>query len=132
MSKANAPIKVLRTALKRINKGWTKGEWSYRDRDGNVFVCMEGALFGYCDSKKHGLTEAQEQAAAVVLDIIKERYPGCHNIPTFNDADERTLDEVQEVIKLAIIRFETGDPTDGLPDEEIDSLLEFMDSRKES
>lgn len=126
MSKGNSAIKVLKTALKRVQKGWIQHHWSFRDADGNQFVCLEGAIFGYCDSRKHGLTSAQIEARDAVLNVIHERYDGrFSSIPDFNDQAERTQDEVQEVIKLGIIRLETSDD-DCLTDEEVDDLLDFM------
>lgn len=125
MSRGNNPIKVLRTALKRVQKGWTKNHWSYRDDNGNQLVCLEGALFGYCDQDKHGLTDAQKEARDVVLQLIHERFgKRFHSIPSFNDANDTTKEDVEEVIKLAIIRLETSD--DGyLDDEDIDDLIAF-------
>lgn len=126
MSKAGTPIKVLRTALKRVEKGWTKDHWSYKADDGNYYVCLEGALFGYCDSNKHGLTDAQKDARDVVLKIINERYGYYSDIPAFNDARERTKEEVLEVVKLAIIRLETTG--DGEMDEDdFADLLDWAD-----
>jgi hypothetical protein len=124
MSKAKTANKVLRTALKRIQKGWTKGEWYTRDKDGNSFVCLEGALFGFCSLELNQMTDAQLKARELVIGVINERSNYC-SIPTFNDAPETELDDVIEVIKLAIIRDETGyDPEDDyLDDEEIESLL---------
>lgn len=127
MSKGNSALKVLRTALKRVDKGWTKGTWSEKGGDGTQYVCLEGALFGYCDSHRNGLglTEAQEEARKVVLKIIRERHHA-YSIPSFNDAPERTKEEIQEVIKFAIIRLETtGDGE--LEDEDVADLLEFME-----
>ena len=113
MSAAKTPVKVLRTALNRIRKGWTKGHWSQKNNDGGMSVCLEGALFGYCDSP---LTQAQRDATSVVHQILKERFPersitpeGRVVIPSFNDNPETTKDEVMEVLKLAIIRIETSD-----------------------
>lgn len=126
MSKGNSAIKVLKTALRRVQKGWIQHHWSFRDADGNQFVCLEGAIFGYCDSNKHGMTKAQKQARDSVLSVIHDRYNGrFSSIPDFNDQAERTQDEVQEVIKLGIIRLETSDD-DCLTDEEVDDLLDFM------
>lgn len=130
MSKANNPIKVLRTALKRVNEGWTKSHWHIFDRKTKKnYVCLEGAIYGYCDSQKHKPTLAQQQAVNVVKQIISERH-GMDNIPEFNDFSETTLEDIQEVIKLGIIRLETGG--DGLNDEEFDELLEFKDKEKSS
>lgn len=131
MSKASSAIKVLRTALKRVQKGWTKKNWHYYDPYTGVNkVCLEGALFGYCEPYKHGVTAEQIKARNVCLQIIHERYPAYDSIPAFNDAEERTQDEVMEVIKLGIIRLETGGDEDGLDDEDVEDLLEFMDKPK--
>lgn len=124
MSKASSPIKVLRTALKRVDKGWRKGTWMHRNQaTGEVFVCLEGAVYGYCDQNQHQTTEAQRSAIRVLREIIKEKY-GFDDIPTFNDADERTQDEVKEVIKLGIIRLETDEMMD---DEDFEDLLEHKE-----
>lgn len=129
MSKAGTPIKVLRTALKRVDKGWTQNHWSFRDGEGNQYVCLEGALFGYCDSVKHGLTDAQASARDIVLQIIRERYNAYDSIPSFNDQLGRTKEEVQEVIKLAIIRLETTG--DGEMDEDdFNDLIEWAETLK--
>lgn len=127
MSKGNSALKVLRTALKRVDKGWTKGVWSDKGNDGVQYVCLEGALFGYCDSHRNGLglTDAQEKAREVVLKIIRERH-NQWSIPSFNDAPERTKEEIQEVIKLSIIRLET-DGDGEMEDEDVADLLEFME-----
>jgi hypothetical protein len=124
MSKANSPIKVLRTALKRVQKGWTKQTW-HAHSNGVNYVCLEGAVYGYCNDGKHGATIAQSKAIKVLEDIIAERT-GFHAIPAYNDAPERTQDEIEEVIKLGIIRLETGGDMD---DQEFEDLLEFKNSK---
>lgn len=128
MSKAGTPIKVLRTAMKRVDKGWIQRDWSVEIR-GQWFVCLEGALFGYCDANRHGLTDAQEAARDVVLGVINDRYSKLyHSIPAFNDEPGRTKEEILEVIKLAIIRLETtGDGE--IEDDEFDDILEWADNR---
>lgn len=132
MSKANSAIKVLQTGIKRVAKGWTQGDWKCQGPDGKWYVCMEGALFGYCSADVHGLTAAQDEARDVCLQIIAERYPEHNSIPGFNDDPERTKDEVLEVMKLALIRLETGggDDENYLDDEDVDSLLEFSANEK--
>lgn len=120
MSKANSPIKVLRTALKRVQKGWTKHHWVWKDDNGKVYVCLEGGVYGYCNAHKHDTTEEQRTAIAVLRQIINEKY-GIADIPVFNDKPERTQEEVEEVIKLGIIRLETMD------DDDFEDLLEYMD-----
>lgn len=125
MSKANNPIKVLRTALKRVSKGWTQTRWHER-KDGQSYVCLEGAIFGFCSLADENMTTAQREARDVCLDVIKDRYDGRYiSIPLFNDAAGRTKEEVMEVIKLGIIRLETADDDfiEFDPDEVVDSLL---------
>lgn len=129
MSRANNPIKVLKTALKRVNKGWMKSGWARHDPEtGAVYVCLEGAVYGYCPEEKHNVTLAQQEAIMMLQNIIIERSEGKHmNIPSFNDAFETTLEDIQEVIKLGIIRFETGyDPDLELDEEEVDELVEAL------
>lgn len=109
MSKANKPAKVLRTALKRVQKGWTKGMWSdtFKDKDGRVTakVCQEGAIFGYTNTCS---TPAQREAHDILLQVIQEKYPDFDTIPAFNDDPQTTQEMVEEVMKTALIRAETG------------------------
>lgn len=128
MSKSNSPIKVLRTALKRVQKGWTKNTWSYRGQDGTTYVCLEGAVYGYCDATKHVVTPEQKKAIEVLQGIIYEKY-GIRAIPQFNDNDGTTKEMVEEVVKLGIIRLETGGD---IEDEEFNNLLTFKDERSAS
>lgn len=121
MSKANSPVKVLRTALKRIQKGWIKHNWHVRFGD-ESYVCLEGALYGFCQKPQ---TEAQVKAADMCRKIIKERT-GLYAIPAFNDHPDRTKEEVEEVVKLAIIRFETGG--DEPDDKQEEDFVEFAES----
>jgi hypothetical protein len=122
MSKADSAIKVLNTAIKRVDKGWTQNVWSFWDPVRKInFVCMEGAIYGYCDSSKHGVTPAQKEAADTCRQIIFERH-GVMDIPHFNDTHGRTKDEVKEVMKLAIIRLETTPDDDDDPDLDVESL----------
>jgi hypothetical protein len=135
MSKANSPIKVLKTAIKRLNKGWTKATWSdYDEKSGQVSVCLEGAIFGFCENSK---TQAQRDAIEACEQIIFERwndgvfmFPNESEdmkghevpegiIPRFNDSVAQTADEMVEICKLAIIRLETGGPIDD------DEFIEF-------
>jgi hypothetical protein len=94
-----------------------------------TFVCLEGALFGYCDEGKHELTDAQKKAREIVLSVVKDRYPSYRSIPEFNDDAMRTKEEVMEVLKLSIIRVETGGDEDEIGEEDFENLLEFMDSK---
>lgn len=138
MSKANSPIKVLKTAIKRLDKGWTKGEWSKFDPEtGQVSVCLEGAIFGFCSEAQ---TPQQTEALRTCEQIIFERWKdgefvfdsstwieaekdhvldGIGFVPKFNDSVAKTADEMKEICKLAIIRLETGGPIDD------DEFIEF-------
>ena len=137
MSRANNPIKVLRTALKRIDKGWRKGAWGQKNADGSMEVCLEGAIYGFCNLG-HMATPAQKQALSVVQEILKEKFPerypysGEYCIPSFNDHEDTTKDEVKEVVKLAIIRLETGWSEDepDVPEEELDDLFAHLATKK--
>ena len=133
MSKANSPIKVLKTAIKRLNKGWTTGEWSKHDPEtGVTSVCLEGAIFGFCmNAKTPQQTEALQACEEIILerwvndefrryedspaDEKMARYAAVNNkgrgvVPMFNDHIAKSSDELVEVCKLAIIRLETGGP----------------------
>ncbi len=128
MSKANSPIKVLRTALKRVDKSWAQNAWVAHDDKGNYFVCLEGAVYGYCSRNDHQVTSAQNEAIKVLEEIISERYQTESGIPTripdFNDKNGRTKEEVMEVIKLGIIRLETDALMD---DDDFEDLLEHKE-----
>lgn len=143
MSNANNPIKVLRTALKRVEKGWTTGRWRSEkpNEDGNYSVCLEGAVYGYCSLTDMVLrgqkpTEAQKTAIKVLEEIIAEEHPSISLrtyypgtiIPGFNDAVAESKDDVLRVIKLGIIRLESGWPFE----EELDQadVDDFMESIK--
>lgn len=136
MSKAKTPIKVLKTAIKRLNKGWMTGDWAKHDPNtGQTFVCLEGAIFGFCDKAQ---TPQQKEALEVCEQILFERlkdglwefYDKSYQedvlkfgpqglVPRFNDSVAKSSDELVEICKLAIIRLETGGPV------EDDEFIEF-------
>lgn len=133
MSRANSVEKVLRTAIKRLEKRWGKKKWSQKGDDGQYYVCLEGAVTGGC---RNPLTQQQSQALTLIRGVIAERYPeelidawgnSCTaSIPNWQDVPERTLEEVLEVTKLALIRSETGgsDPEDSyINPDEVDDIL---------
>ncbi len=107
MSNAKTPVKVLKVGLNRLHKGWAKKKWSNRNKQTGVTeVCIEGALFGYKDATKN---PACLMARDLVLQVIKEQHLGKYrSIPSFNDAPETTMEDVEKVMKTAIIRAETG------------------------
>ncbi len=107
MSNAKTPVKVLKVGLNRLHKGWTKMKWSQKNKQtGVTMVCIEGAIFGY---KSDTTNPACTMAKDLVLQVIKEQHPGKYmSIPSFNDAPETTMEDVEKVMKTAIIRAETG------------------------
>lgn len=126
MSKASTPIKVLRTALKRVQTRWTTGTWNdlRTNSDGTKtsFVCLEGALFG---GQRQPITDAQVKAHKMVQVVLKETH-GTTNIPQWNDtrADQA---KAEDLIKRTIIRLETGGFDDiedmEISDEEVALLM---------
>ncbi len=122
MSKANRPQKVLRTALKRLQKGWTKGSVykgpgktsfsGFPDQPTTPSVCLLGALHGY---QGQTLTPVSIIAESAVLASINERFPRSDedglkwaSLPQFNDHSDTTFEMVEEVTKMALIKVETG------------------------
>lgn len=107
MSNAKTPVKVLKVGLNRLHKGWVKTKWSKMNKQTGVTeVCIEGAIFGY---KADTTNPACVMAKELVLQVIKEQHPGKYlSIPNFNDAPETTMEDVERVMKTAIIRAETG------------------------
>jgi len=113
MSYANSPAKVLRTALKRLQKRWGKGAW-VGNKETGYKVCIEGAICNANPGTSHrrNTTEPQRQALLYVEGVLRDGGKWTY-IPAFNDAEETTFEDVEKVIKAAIIRAETGAP---LPD----------------
>lgn len=107
MSNANKPDKVLRVALRRLQKGWTKKHWSKKNQQTGVTeVCIEGAIFGFKNDTK---SPACKMARDIVMEIINEKYPDQYRtIPDFNDDKDTTQEMVETVVKSALIRAETG------------------------
>lgn len=108
MSNSNKIPKVLRVALKRIQKGWTKGTWSRKNKQTGVTeICLEGAIYGF--STSNNKNPACGLAIEIVKQIIDEKYPKrFSSIPDFNDDPGTTQAMVEDVVKTALIRAETG------------------------
>lgn len=109
MSNANKPEKVLRVALKRLQKGWVKVGWSSRNKKtGVTAVCIEGAIYGFTNG--NAKNPVCLMARDIVLQVIQDKYPENFftSIPQFNDDPATTYPMVEEVVKLALIRAETG------------------------
>lgn len=139
MSQANSTVKVLRTALKRVQKAWGKGAWGQdtgrRDPETGkkiYAVCLEGAVMGFCNTMT---TPQQEEALRLIKHSIKDmwlnRYDSENadhiNIPSVNDG-YLTNEQAEEVVKRALIKAETGFDPDNpedlyLDEDETESIL---------
>lgn len=109
MSNAKTPVKVLRVALRRIQKGWVQSAWSLRDKKTGVTrVCIEGGVYGYAMNNAKNFPVCKT-AIKLIQEAIDDKYPGQFtSIPAFNDNPDTTYQMVEEVVKLAIIKAETG------------------------
>lgn len=109
MSKSKSPTKVLRVAFNRIQKGWVQNLWSFRNKQTGVTqVCIEGAVYGYVNSFENK-NPACKMACDIILQVIQEKHgKGFQSIPQFNDNENTTLPMVEDVVKTALIRAETG------------------------
>lgn len=111
MSNSNSVQKVLRVALKRIQTRWGKGAWSIKttadDGSPKYLVCIEGAVYGFCSEAK---TQAQRDAMELVVEAKNQLFPNWRftNIPHFNDTFTTTQEDAEAVVKLALIKSETG------------------------
>lgn len=139
MSKANSVPKVLRVAIRRVEKSWGTGSWAkptgQKDENGKAVwsVCLEGAIYGFCNKAS---TDVQREAIALIEQILYERglvhgSGRADSIPGWNDA-HATQDEVISLLKDALIRAETGglmDPDEfEITQEELDEILKDDDS----
>lgn len=132
MSQSKTPLKVLRVARKRLAKGWTKGTWSSFDPRAkqagmqHIFLCIEGAITSGRMLDQH-CSPAQQKAGryvndaicllvlnqtekwrnlSVVLKMNLDESGSVDCIPGFNDNSDTTLDDVLEVMDLAIWQAE--------------------------
>jgi len=123
MSKANSPIKVLHTALNRLQRGWTKGTFyegpgggdggrRFRNGSKTAQVCLRGAIHGYQGQIK---TEHSILAEIAVLEAINELYPESavddgpwDTVTQFNDDRDTTFEMIEKTVKLGLIKLETG------------------------
>jgi hypothetical protein len=94
---SQAVAQVLRDALGLVEKeGWTKG--TLRDAQGQR--CMTGAVYDGVSWAFDGLDLEWEALDALI------RVIGDKSVSHWNDAPERTLDEVLAAFKTAIIAEE--------------------------
>lgn len=139
MSRANTPLKVLRTARKRLARGWEQGAWHRHKAHGSLqgtFVCIEGAITSGHPLVRSTCSPAQMRAGRYVEDAILEwltlpetakrfghtlaqggllltcqegRRYNRGFIPTFNDFTGMTKEVVLEVMDLAIFNAELAE-----------------------
>lgn len=134
MSNANSTEKVLRTALKRVQKRWGQKSWGKMVPDGKggqvQMVCMEGAVTGGCnlattDQQKEALELMKEAANQLFGDIM---FPTADmdikfGLPAFNDLPEFTKEHAEQVVKLALIKSELGNLEEEEIAEEVETLV---------
>jgi hypothetical protein len=116
MSNAKTPAKVLRVAFRRIQRGWVQSAWSNLNKQTGVTeVCIEGAIYGF--TMRNDKNPACKMACDLILEVIKEKHQPMlfgrpvgqfSSIPHFNDDPNTTQAMVEDVVKTALIRAETG------------------------
>lgn len=116
MSNAKTPAKVLRVAFRRIQKRWGQHSWSNHNKQTGVTeVCIEGAVYGF--TMPNDKNPACQMACDLILEVIQEKYKPksigtvfgqFQSIPHFNDDENTTQAMVEDVVKTALIRAETG------------------------
>lgn len=118
-TKGKTPLKVLRTARKRLDKGWIQGGWKSLHRKGDgqkkteAFYCIEGALTGGATLSEIERREAPEhpicRAGVYVRQAIIEYRDLPENervcIPDWNDSRFNKQD-VLAVMDIAIAKAE--------------------------
>lgn len=106
MSKANSEVKVLTTALKRIESGrWGKFSWSQEGFNvvtgqPTYLLCLEGSITGGSSIAR---TDAQRAALERLRGVMKDEY-GRAEIPFFNDSSGFTHEMAVKVVKEALRR----------------------------
>ncbi len=106
MSKANSEVKVLTTALKRIESGrWGKGSWTRPGKNvitgqHDHLLCLEGTITGGSSTTR---TDAQVAALVRMRGVMKDLH-GSDMIPFMNDSDNFTFEMAVEVVKETLRR----------------------------
>src|SRR4051812_12227413 len=108
MTTSDGTLKVLQNAKNRlVTKGWIK--FGFFNDAGSA--CLVGALHGMqritnmdrIVDYQHN-REGIHQAYDFIDEILKEQYNYTGGLMDFNDADERTFDEVIAVLDKAIVK----------------------------
>lgn len=106
MSKANSEVKVLTTALKRIESGrWGKFSWSQEGFNvvtgqPTYLLCLEGSITGGSAKPR---TDAQRAALHRMRGVMKVLH-GLDEIPLINDSQNFTFEMAVEVVKESLRR----------------------------
>jgi hypothetical protein len=95
-------IDILKAAKAKIEKpeNWGKGDYVHCEVDGTYKFCALGALYHVCDVKAaepSWLTGAESRLRDAVESITGER-----TLVQYNDAKERTHEEIMTVYNVAI------------------------------
>lgn len=122
----DAAIVQIQHALRLVQGGWVKGDFA-RTKDRECFeshpeacmFCLSGAMnraeldLFYGSHYIARRNDINHVARTAVSCVIPARYS--HNMVTFNDASETTLEMVIAVLKLAISRLEKDGHSGPLP-----------------
>lgn len=106
MSKANSEVKVLTTALKRIENGrWGQGSWFQKGTNvvtgrPDYLLCLEGTITG---GSSRARTDAQCAALERMRDVMLDLH-GSREIPFINDRNGFTFEMAVEVVKESLRR----------------------------
>lgn len=123
-TKGKTPLKVLRTARKRLDKGWTKCGWKklHRGNDGpqkvQALYCIEGALTGGAMLSVIEHDESEDHPICLAGDYVRQairEYEDLPNtihidIPVFND-NKFSKEDVLAVMDIAIAKAELDEGT---------------------
>lgn len=106
MSKANSTVKVLQTALKRIEKGrWGQGTWMQEGKnlvtgESTHLLCLEGSI---TNGHNQPMSEQQEEALNIMRSVMKD-WHGRADIPGGNDHGRFTYAMAIEIAKESLRR----------------------------
>lgn len=111
MSKAKTVEGVLKASLRRVRHRWTKGQWKKEratverfDGRGTNAYCLVGSVTG---GKTSPDNELQAKALRLIEDEIAKRTGRRTAIPTFNDDNRTTHEDVVSVVEGALANAKT-------------------------
>lgn len=113
MSKANKPSKVLRTAIRRLQRfGWTKNRLVAKQGSQAVGYCLIGSIYGE-NGQQVGRRNLAPllQAEKYVQEVVTEQFgkTGVHSIPSVNDGILQSPEDAILILKHALVKAETDE-----------------------